>query len=274
LSSRNNIRAAVHCGGKPRCILSVKERTNGDLLLDIKGRQLAHPTGLPFVRPDQWRGDPIREYRYSVHMSPASTTGINTIKLHHILRNGKAITGVQYTAAIKQTNNFSPIYARQCSALSDAYYDIKTDELFDLVDKFDSDAFVLVFGVFIASSGRTFLSHLSADIALQQITLKEFSILLMRSFLTVPSHDASSFEHCVTKPGEGQTRGHDENACFAIFRDARSRLRERFIERLNGEPEMAPAMPILRASEYVRAADKTTVEYRAWLRSLKAQGLV
>ena len=274
MSSRNNIRIAVVCGDKPRCILSVKERRNGDLLLDIKGRQLAHPIGLPFVRPDQWRGDPIREYRYSVHMSPASMTGINTIKLHHILRNGKAITAVQYTAAIKQTNNFSPIYVRQCSALSDAYYDIKAGERFDIVDKFDSDAFVLVFGAFIASAGRTFLSHPSPDIALRQITFREFSLLLMWSFLTVPSHDASSFEHFVTKPCEAQTHGHDENACIAIFRDARSRLRERFIERLNTEPEMAPAMPILRASDYVRAADKTTVEYRAWLRSLRAQGLV
>jgi hypothetical protein len=49
LSSRNNVRIAVDGGGKPRCILSVKERTNGDLLLDIRGRQLAHPIGLPFA---------------------------------------------------------------------------------------------------------------------------------------------------------------------------------------------------------------------------------
>jgi hypothetical protein len=60
---------------------------------------------------------------------------------------------------------------------------------------------------------------------------------------------------------------------YRDLRDARSRLRQRFIERLSSEPEMEPAMPILRASTYVRAADKSAVEYRAWLGLLKAKGL-
>src|SRR5438105_3260601 len=121
------VRFAVVDEGKPRCVLSIAEMKDGTLILNLRAKQFAGDTAIPFsggLPKEEW-GTPIQEYRYTIHMSDDSKMGINTIKLHHDLEDGTSFTAVQYTSAVKQTRNFAPLYARHCTTLADEGYDIK-----------------------------------------------------------------------------------------------------------------------------------------------------
>jgi hypothetical protein len=208
------VRFAVVKQGTPRCILSIAEMKGGDLILNLRANHLSHATGIPFGAGIDDRGDPIKEYRYTIHMSPDSKVGINTIKLHHDLENGTTLTAIQYTAAIKQTNSFAPIYARYCSALHDHRYDIKKingryESLGDL-----NNEFTLVFAVFVGPTDRLF-SAVGSYFQYRQVKFKEFSVVMLWSFLTAPPHDHSRLMHATTTKGYSQSRGYSAKNALA-----------------------------------------------------------
>jgi hypothetical protein len=119
MASKSSARFAVIKDKKPRCILSIAEMKDGTLIIHLRASHLTSDVAVPFGIGIENRGEPIKEYRYTVHMSAESKLGINTIKLHQDLVNGSSLTAVQYTSAIKQSNNFAALYARQCSAMDD-----------------------------------------------------------------------------------------------------------------------------------------------------------
>jgi hypothetical protein len=158
---------------------------DGTLILHLRASQLASEIAVPFgVDSTINRGEPISQYRYTVHTSRDSTQGINTINLHQDLMNGQSLDPqpIQFTTAIKRTKNFAFLYGRQCSALLDPRYDLSKSS-----DKFISlgpltKEFTLVFGVFLGPADTPFFAD-GRDFQSLQVCFKEFSVVLLWSFL-------------------------------------------------------------------------------------------
>jgi hypothetical protein len=61
----------------------------------------------------------IRDYRCSIHLSPASTQDIITIKVTQTTMDGTIRNNVQYSHAVKKDKGFAPVIARRCSTMRD-----------------------------------------------------------------------------------------------------------------------------------------------------------
>jgi len=256
MTSSSAARFVISSQGKLRSILSVAEKSNGELILNLRANQRirATETLINSQSNDPKHGLGIKEYRYTAHISPNSD--INTIKLTRINEDGELFTEVQYTLAIKGTNSFAPLYARRCSSLEDKGYDIKNPvkgkniSLGKLVP-----GFTLVFTVFIGPSNRNFEFTPMNDFRVLQQRFKEFNIVIMFSFLNIPSHESGALLHAVTKKSNNASRGHTEPECVNIFNDFRRNLRGEFINTLGSAPEMSSLMPYLKESTYFHEAN-------------------
>jgi hypothetical protein len=243
---------------------------DGTLILHLRASQLASDVAAPF-EGTQDRGEPIKEHRYTVHTSPESKLSVNTFKLHKDLASGSSTTAIQYTSAIKKTNSFAPLYARQCSALDDSTYDIKGNGKFVSLGQI-IDSFTLVFAVFIGPSKKRF-RIVGSNYQFSQIAFREFSVLMLWSFLTAPAHGSSKLVH-FGYPNDGHSPGYSDEECIAIFDECRTVLKNHYISVLERESRVAPQMPVIRLATYLKYPRMDTLEFRAWGQVLKANGII
>jgi hypothetical protein len=272
-------RFAVVRDDKPRCLLSVTEMKNGDLIVDLRGKQLASDTPSPFGIGAAGRGSPVHEYRYTIHNSPDSITGINTIKLHKVVEDGRPMEEdfffrpIQYTAAIKQKNSFALLYARLCSDLNDPSYDIKKQNAkYESLGSMDA-LFTLVFCVFVGPRDRT-LSKRGDDFNFCSVDFREFSITILWSFLTVPAHHHSRWMHALTPSDVSRSPSLNDEECVTYFRRIREQFRLQNLQILEREPIALPSIDGLRMAVFVREGHSRSREYQAWLDTLHSRGII
>jgi len=279
MAHRTAARFAVTKQGNPRCVLSVSERPNGDLILNLRGKQLSHFEPIPFKTedPNQFRGTPVRELRYSIHTSPNSVFGTNTLKLTRVLENGEEPASlVLYTTAIKDGSGFVPLYGRYCSAMNDKGYDIdKMNARFEFLGEISVN-FTLVFAVFIGPPNRKFnIGPESFDtFQMRQLIFREFSLVFMWSFLSVTEQNSSWFLHLGTPAGGTPMPGFDEGTCLLVFQDVRERLRQHLVGTLLKVSELAEFHRFISASTFFREARTGTPEFKVWFRSLTETGVL
>jgi hypothetical protein len=270
MTATASTRLAVLKNGRPRCVLSIAEKRSGDLILNLRSSQLSSIKAVPFGVdiPMSERGEPIRDYRYSVHMSSKSSSGVNTIKLHHLLTNGKYRTAIQYTSAIKRSDHFTLLYAKRCSRMDGPGYDLKKtkDAYCDLGTI--GDEFTLCFSVFVGSSSRPFYVPYGPDFQCRQLIFKEFSLVVMYSFLSLPPHDNFGLSHAVTPTGGDPSPGYNEAQCVSIFDHLRYQMKEQHIGAIESQaPELVDAF--MRAAIFFREARTDSREFREWSNRLK-----
>jgi hypothetical protein len=279
MANTKTCRFAVIKENKPRCVLSIVEMKSGDLIVDIRGKQLASTTPSPFGTGIEGRGSPIVEYRYTIHTSPDSKTRINTIKLHSVaedvrlLDENVSFRPIQYTAAIKQTNSFAALYARLCSSLEDPGYDIKKQNAKYESLGYTGELFTLVFCVFVAPRGRL-LSATTDDFNFYSVDFKEFSITILWSFLTVPAHHHSRLVHALTPSEASRSPSLNDEECVQYFKAFREQLKLQNLAILKQETIAAPAFEGLRLAVFLRQADPKSPEYLAWLDTLHSRGII
>ena len=274
--SSDPIRFIAVVKGKPRCVLSAYERTSGDLLLNIRAKQLLREPGVLIESPsaDPKHGEQVVQSRYSVHMSPKSTVA-NLIKLTCVLANGEEINSFNYSSGIKQTNMFAPIYSRRCTVMEDDTYDVENIEKQDIVlGEWAQPAFTLMFTVFVGPN-RTFDRSLpKIDFRFRQVNFSEFSIVLFWSFLGIPAHVSGMLSHIGTRADIGPTSANSDAECKVMFDWERVALRSEYLQTLSNLPGIESAMPWMREAIFFGEPRMETKRYRMWAQSMINRGLM
>ncbi len=200
MARKQSVRFVVRKAGRQRCILSVAEMREGDLIIDIRGRQFDADRGFhPFPSDGQDLGTPIVENRYTVHPTPKSAE-INKINYHYTTADGNTFVNSLFTKAIKQDNLFHIMFSRYCSTLSGDYYDvgIKKRDIIDL-GVFDQ-TFTLFYTLVIGPPNKKFPDH-GVDFSVRQVQFELFSRRYYMVVFNIPQQrEFALFEGCLGEP--------------------------------------------------------------------------
>ena len=239
-----------------KCFMTIHEKVSGDLILHLRASEQirAHGTLISAPSDDPLHGKGIKEYRYTVHVSEKSPTGINTINLKRVTVDDEELQVSQYTIAIKRENKFAPLYGRRCSSFNGPKYDVPTMGKARNVVVGDYDPkFTFVFAVFIGGAEREFkLSNLATDAGIRQLKHKVFRTVILYSYLTCPSHDSGSLNHIAPARDDKQTEGSDEEDCIKVFNVMRTNFRNEYIQLIGTIPEHAESIPVINASLFTK----------------------
>jgi hypothetical protein len=265
----------------PRAIFSIQQRTSGDLTIVIK--QGAYRTG-----SDTYKvlspGHEIREHRISIHMSPESDDR-NAIVHTQALADGTKFRTYNFPRAIKATNKFAPVFIERCRDLSILRHVVKrADTPRESLGWYSPEHFQLIYGIFIGPSDRVFLTDPPRDTAnimnIMQLPIAAFRIVVVWSFLGLPSHETSNYKAFKTYPPEEieamlepgkkficneMTNGFDEEGCAIMYWLKRQELLDQYHEnRANDFPDARDIlMPVLKArSRFFLHGDPNETDYR------------
>ena len=260
----------------PKCFLSVRERPSGDLIIDARSKQFFRESGLPIsaTGTDPRHGVPIKQNRYSVHMSPESQMGVNTIKLTHVLANGETTTAVQYTAAIKRDRAFAFVFANRCGDLKEPCYDMKNYDGSSIMIPPWQSRFSLLYAVFVGPTDLPFRAPEPADICMAQFKLREFSVVLLYTWLNVPADDTGMTTSVSGIPGRGEVASQTPEDCIEWFDVVRHMQREEFIQTLRANPTLASVMPVVEASRFFKLGWMGTPQWTEHCEDLVRRGLI
>ncbi len=260
----------------PKCFLSVRERPSGDLIIDARSRQFFRESGLPIgaAATDPRHGIPVKENRYSVHMSPESQTGVNTIKLTHVLANGETKTAVQYTAAIKRDRAFAFVFANRCGDLKDPCYNMKKYDGSSIMIPPWQSRFSLLYAVFVGPTDLPFCAPESDDMCMAHFRLQEFSVVLLYTWLNVPADDTGMTTSVSGIPARGEVASLTPEDCVEWFDAVRRMQREEFIATLRASPAHASIMPVVEASRFFKLGWMGTPQWREHCQNLVERGLI
>lgn len=213
--TRSRLRVTIDVAGKPRKLLSLAVRTNGDLILDVKPA--------PFHRPDPASTkleQRVISQRASVHKSPRALNG-NLMTFTTALSDAPPIRTQSFTTAIKAANSaFAPIYFRRFPALAaqDDTIDDGTVESISL-GELDERLFNLIIGVYIGRSDREFVCDFD-PIDIFQTRCGDFNVVILATFLTFPAiqHADGLNYWTTTAEGTSVTGGAEFDSCMEFMR--------------------------------------------------------
>lgn len=264
MSKTKVVNFAVVIDGTPRCVLSVIEKSSGDLILSLRSSGLVREHGTPIqataTNPLSMHGAGIFEHRISVHRSEKSVLKISTIKLTSILESGEELTLVHYTSAVKK-NMFALLYARRCSTLDDKEHDVSNTAQFISLGNGHRMA-TLVFAVFVGPSDKRFAySTANCDFAFIQEKFSTFSIVIVYSFLAFPAHESGSLFHVqsvnvqsVPEQAEGSVL--DENGCISQFIRLREHFQSELATVINKDPHVTNLLILALSAVYMQDVKK------------------
>jgi hypothetical protein len=203
------IRVVATVDGAYRGLFSLLEKPNGELIVPVthSGRYSDGST------LDYDRASAILEERISIHLSPNSEE-FTTIKRTTVLADGRRITAVALTDAVKRKSGFSSIFVRRYENLSgDGYAPLgkaKIGECLLVVPEHDPKFFTM-FG------GGVYLGHPDVEfkvdekdpmLHIEAIRFRNFQLVVMFSLQPFRSHYTTETGNNVTyNPKLGRESG-------------------------------------------------------------------
>jgi hypothetical protein len=216
----------------PRTLFTANERPNGDLVFDLKPP--------PFFRlPGGATPHRIERQKYSVHRSLQTTEG-NTITQRTFYPDRGPSDHYHFSRALKQRDCFAPLFVRRYPDLRQLTpVAVSPANQVDL-GEVEAECFQLILGTYVANADRTFNPTEHINISVAQHRMTHFRIVVLWSFLTIPSHDSGDIAHVFTQrpelvddPEEREVNeltmnGFDEAGCIQGMAEATSRIVNRF----------------------------------------------
>jgi hypothetical protein len=182
---------------KPRVLFSIFEKPNGELIIPIRTSER--------YGTDYSSGSPILEQRFSIHPSLKSQE-YTTAKHTTNLQDGRQVTSVALTDAVKQKTGFSLIFALRAPNMAPDKYllsdkDKGNSKFFELPPTNPLTA-TLYYGLLVGSPEIEFKAS-DPQLLVFQHRYKRFRIVLLATwFLGSPSHHTSEFLHVLTADPE------------------------------------------------------------------------
>jgi len=198
MASKSDMRVCVSVGKQISRLFSVKERENGDLVINMRSAEFYREAGN--ILSDE---DPkITNQKYSVHCSKNSKEQINAI-VHRIkFSNGKETSTSNYTKALKQTNKYAAIYAARAPDLSIEKYRVNPDERKHLlISSFESKMGTLYYMISVCNHESEMVAE-GNDYLVKYIPFTHFKLAIIWSFSPIPSHSSGVKSHFMTIPPE------------------------------------------------------------------------
>lgn len=265
-----SVRFAVLREGTPRCLLSVFQRSSGDLILQLRANQiqgLAEDHEDPTVQ--------ISDYRISIHTSDKSKEEINVITRTKSWKDNRSEKSYLFTSAMKQFKRFEPLYVCRYDNLDTEVNDLRStaDAYIDLGEIHRLTSIVLMVAAGPIDKDFTspelpyiFVDARRPDYNVKQVKFAKFSLVLIWSFLTIPADNISQSFHIATHPASGPADGMSERETIDFYKEMRSELRKEMIHLVQGNPEQLTLTPLLRFGTFIPSS--TEEECRAWLFSI------
>ena len=250
--------------GERRCrILSVGERRNGDLSVNIRIGPNDRDLKMPAREIGKVKQAVVREQKWSVHNSPDSQS--NLIKMTRHLDNGYLDKTYKYTAAIKQTSRFEMLIAQRCSSLYGTFFDAGDDtERHIEMGDYDITNSTLVFQVFVGSASRVFNLAEQNDLQSVQQIFSKFSIVVLWSFLMLPAHKLDTAFVDDTPRFRKTSIGLNEPECLERFNSARFFFRSEML-RLIAQDMPGNFLPGFLSTVPYQKVSQPGAIYSAWL---------
>jgi hypothetical protein len=262
------IKFSIEADGAPRLLFSLRESSNKDVML--------------IIRPGGFFGDgpeptnEVLEQRYSIHRS-ASSADYNTI-VHTIkLAGGNVYRLSHLTDAIKKRSGFAHVYSRLCPWLdTDQFAASEKDKQFLMsLGAYETGRFTLVHSVFVGACDQEFECELPRDTNLAQKQFCFLRVVVLWSFLTLPSHAEGYLMHGHTIKPElvpdpvaqeelrKQMRGRSENDCLGLFAASKSLMRSIHMEVVSRVAKM-DAQIVDAVADYLPHGSSCSAEYAAY----------
>jgi hypothetical protein len=208
--SNQKTRFAVLYDGKPKELISIRERSGGDLVLLIR-----HPINFETEAGDV----PIAQYHISVHESPHSEG--TTIKTTYLLEDGIETTAAQFVRNSKE-ELLCPIVTFGCPLLNERYdlHSRSKDRIVYLKKFGEQDRTTLVFTVVATRLRHEWRTVPGASLA--TAAFKRFEIGVYFSYMNLPSTTLGSVLLSATSQprDNGAPRNVPTNVGFGTGRDS------------------------------------------------------
>jgi hypothetical protein len=177
------LRLGIEVDGKPKTLVKIRERREGDLIIVPLHGSFARELGS--AEPD--RKVQIEHQHYSIHRSTESVTDINMIK-RTTLFSGKPPSKHSYvTKAIKSGDRIAPVFANRVPDLR--LLEDKAKPLDMSLGSYEPKTWTLILYLFVAH--RDFALTEPAAIApcfdFLEHKISEFSLALFWTFAKIPS---------------------------------------------------------------------------------------
>ena len=192
------IRVAVPVDGICRALFSVVEKTSGELIIPLT----SSPRYMVRGKPDWDSSPPILEQRVSIHPSPNSET-FTTIKRTVALADGKRVTAVALTDAVKRKTGFSNIFVRRSESLiGDGYAPLgklKVGDRMLTLPEIDPKAVTLFSGLYLGHPEVEFdVGEKDPMLHIVPMKFRSFQLVAMFSLQPIRSHYTSEFASNIT----------------------------------------------------------------------------
>jgi hypothetical protein len=171
----------------------------------------------------------------------------------------------------------------RCRDLGISRHEVKEEHILrQSLGSYSPQFFQLVYGIFVGPADRLFLVDQSRDdtnmMNIMQVPIGAFNILVISSYLGLPSHQTSNYEafktyppeqiEAMTEPGmkficTEMAEGFDEEGCIVVYWLRRQALLDQYWEnRSNDNPQVEEALiPALKARSrfFLRGSPNETV---------------
>jgi hypothetical protein len=211
-------------------------------------------------------GKLISDQRYSIHTSPNSANDINTVK--YTYRVGEHLkNGYLYTKAVKAKQGFAPIFSRSCPDLSKPHYRPKQSKNAKTISlgSYDPRFFLFIYSVFVAHPDLEFNWYVPEDFCYAQHRFTRFRIIVVWSFLTVPSTPRGEWLHMESalKPDASPSfiDGLSEFYCIKLHKSHRDYLKYHWLCQIDDANIRGQGAMV---GQFFRYGSQNTPEYREW----------
>ena len=261
--------------GVPRCLFRSYENTTGTVILNLI--PWGHPNYKPYISTDASEpftpniDSPLKQSRYSIHTSDDNPRNETFIKLTDDYANGRKVTSVICTTALKQFNDYTPIFCRRFDDIRGAHYDIAPSRVRRVHLAQSKPQFIPVVGVFVGPKGRPFdcnaFQFLQLKFDFKEEKFARFTLVFVWSFiLSIGPCDVIADSHLSTTRETGPLPFRSAIECTAWYTFQRQNLKEDLLQRLNYSPNAPHVRELISSTAYFREARTDTPQYEEFQR--------
>lgn len=197
MSKKKNIRVCMKANNKICKLFSIVERNDGDLVISLNSAENFRVG----YKKNNVSQPQITHQKYSVHCSNQSQTNINVLKHQLKFDKGEEKVTQHFTKAIKQTNKFAPLFGARAPDLFNVRYEAVEDEKNIVLANFNTKKATPFYLVSVCNKKAPPPTYFK-DYNFQYIKFSQFNLLILWSFINLPSHDTGFKLHFLTKPPE------------------------------------------------------------------------